>query len=63
MIEKGYLVHNKGGCFDFYETPRLPQERPQTAADLSLMFWYGREFFRRASAAVLTADKRARNAG
>jgi len=38
MIEKGYLVHNKGGCFDFYETPRPPQEHPQTAEDLSLMF-------------------------
>ena len=38
MIEKGYLVHNKGGCFDFYETPRLPQERPQTAEDLNLIF-------------------------
>jgi len=25
MIEKGYLIHSKGNCFDFYEIPQTDE--------------------------------------
>ena len=27
MIEKGYLIHSKGNCFDFYEIPETDDRR------------------------------------
>ena len=36
MIEKGYLIHSKGNCFDFYEIPQteeLTQEEENNGFD------------------------------
>jgi hypothetical protein len=33
MIEKGYLIHSKGNCFDFYEIPQTEELSQEEESD------------------------------